>query len=93
MAAPLQCWGQGRDIARLVGGHGLGLIAVGGVIGVVGALGLTRLMSGVLFGVTPLDPVSFVGAGGLLGGVAVLACYLPTRRATRVDPVDVLRAG
>ena len=54
---------------RLVGGRGLRLIVAGGAIGVVGALGLTRFMSGMLFGVTPLDPVSFVGAVVLIGVV------------------------
>jgi putative ABC transport system permease protein len=80
------------DIVRVVGGQGLGLIALGTAIGLVGALALTRFMSSLLFGVTPTDPLSYAGSVVALSTVAVIACYLPTRRAVRVDPAEVLRS-
>jgi putative ABC transport system permease protein len=79
------------DVVRVVGGQGLGLIVVGAAIGLAGALALTRFMSSLLFGVTPTDPLSYVGSVLVLGAVAMLACYLPTRRAAKVDPAEVLR--
>lgn len=79
------------DILRLVGRRSLALLMLGGVIGLVGALGITRFMSSLLFGVTPLDPVSFAGATLLLAVTGVVACYMPTRWATRVDPAEVMR--
>ena len=62
------------------------------VVGGAGALLLTRLMAGLLFQVKPADPVTFVVVSGILAAVAVLASYIPGRRATRVDPVIALRA-
>ena len=76
---------------RLVLAEGLRLAGAGAVIGLAGALAAGRVMRGLLFGVQPLDPVALVGAAALLGVVAALACYLPARRATRLDPLVVLR--
>jgi len=67
------------------------LAVMGEVIGLVGALVLTRLMRGLLFGVTPNDGTTFVVVAAVLGIVALLACYLPARRATKVDPLIALR--
>jgi putative ABC transport system permease protein len=67
------------------------LILVGLVIGLAGALALTRLAQSLLFGITTKDPLTFVAAAIVLGLVGLLACYLPARRATKVDPIDALR--
>jgi ABC-type lipoprotein release transport system permease subunit len=67
------------------------MAALGVAIGVSGAAGLTRLLSGMLYGVKPGDPFTFVFVSGLLVGVALLACWLPARAATRVDPLVALR--
>jgi ABC-type antimicrobial peptide transport system permease subunit len=72
--------------------HGLALACIGLLVGLGAAAALTRLMSSVLFGVQPLDPVTFVAMPGLLALAAVLASYLPARRASRVDPVETLAA-
>ncbi len=77
---------------RLVLGRGLGLAAIGAVVGVGGALWLTRVMDSLLFSVSRNDPVTFVAVPIALLAVAALACYVPARRATRVDPVIALRA-
>ncbi|MFW6201939.1 MAG: FtsX-like permease family protein, partial [Gemmatimonadota bacterium] len=80
-----------RAVAAAVVRRGL-LIALGGVlIGGPAALGLTRLMSGLLYGIAPTDPVTFGGVALVLAGVAALASYVPARRATRTDPMTVLR--
>ncbi len=72
--------------------HGLWLAGVGAALGLVAAAGLTRLMSSLLFGVTALDPVTYAAVSALLIAAAVLASYLPARRAIAVDPVQALRA-
>jgi putative ABC transport system permease protein len=82
---------QRRDVLGLVLAQGLRLTALGLAMGLAGALGVTRLLSSMLFGVSPGDPVTFTGVSGLLAGVAFLACYLPARSATRVDPMVALR--
>jgi len=78
-------------VLRLVVGQGLRLAAAGLVAGVIVALLLVRQLSSLLFGVSAYDPVTFVGVGLLLLVVAFMACYLPARRATRVDPLVALR--
>ncbi|HEY9285305.1 MAG TPA: ABC transporter permease [Pyrinomonadaceae bacterium] len=82
---------QRRDVVWLVVGQGMVLAAAGVALGLAGALGLTRLMTGLLFGVTATDPVTFGGVALLLGAATLLACYLPARRATKVDPMVALR--
>ncbi|MPZ21718.1 MAG: FtsX-like permease family protein [Luteitalea sp.] len=79
------------SILRLVVGEGLRLTVVGLVVGLVAALMLTRYLATLLYGVTPTDPGVFVAVGALLLTVAITACYLPARRATRIDPARVLR--
>ena len=79
------------DILRLVVGHGMKLTAAGIVIGVIASLALTRVMSNLLFGVTATDLPTFVGVSAVLTAVALLANYIPARRATRVSPVVALR--
>ena len=81
------------DVRRLVVKEGLVLALAGIVVGTVAALGVTRFLAGMLYGVPPTDPVVLAGVPVLLVAVAALACYLPARRATRVDPMVVLRAG
>jgi len=82
---------QQNDVLRLIIGHGARMALVGVAVGIVAAMGLTRLMANQLFGVSPHDPITFVGVAGLLIIVAVAACYIPARRAMRVDPIIALR--
>jgi len=80
------------DILKLVVFRGMGLVLIGIGIGLAGALGLTRFLSSQLFGVGSADPLTFGAITLLLSFTAFLACYVPARRATRVDPVEVLHA-
>lgn len=82
---------QGFDVLRLVVRQGMLLVLIGLVIGLGGAFALTRVMSSLLFGVTAKDPLTFVAVAALLFVVALLACYIPARRATKVDPLTALR--
>ncbi len=82
--------GSGR-LLRLVISHGLMLAAIGVAVGLAMSFVLTRLMSSLLFGVKATDFATFGAVAGVLSGVAVLACYIPARRATRVDPIIALR--
>jgi len=82
---------QVSDVLKLVLKQGMMLALIGEAIGLVGALALTRLIRGLLFGVTPNDLTTFVVVAGVLGIVALMACYLPARRATKVDPLIALR--
>ena len=82
---------QRRDILRMVLGHGANMALIGVALGLLGALGLTRLMSGLLFGISATDPITFLVVACLLTLVALAACYIPARRATRVDPIVALR--
>ncbi len=82
---------QGSDVLKLVVGQGMKLALIGVVLGVAGAYGLTRLMSSLLYGVTATDPATFIVIPVILVGVALAACAVPARRATRVDPMIALR--
>jgi len=86
MALGAQKW----DVLRLVVRQGMTLAAIGVVVGLVGALGLTRVISNLLFGVGASDPTTFIGISLLLIAVAFVACYLPARRAAKLDPVIAL---
>jgi putative ABC transport system permease protein len=78
-------------ILKLVIGRGVGMAFIGIVLGLVASFGLTRFLAGLLYGVTAVDPVTFIGISILLLIVSVLACYVPARRATKVDPLVALR--
>ena len=82
---------QQSDVFRLVLGQGLRMIVTGLVIGLIVSLALTRFMRNILFGVAATDAVTFAGVAILLCVVALLACYIPARRAMRVDPMVALR--
>jgi len=82
---------QRLDVLSMVLADGARMTFVGVAIGVVSALGLTHLMANMLFGVRPTDPITFGAVAVLLCSVAMFACYLPARRAMRVDPLVALR--
>ncbi len=82
---------QRLDILRMALGEGMRISVIGLIAGLAGAMIVTRVFRSMLFGIGPADPVTFVFVSGLLAAVALLACYLPARRATRVDPLVALR--
>ncbi|MGH9794516.1 MAG: ABC transporter permease [Candidatus Acidiferrales bacterium] len=82
---------QRRDILGLVLRSGMTLTLIGCAIGLAAAAGVTRFLTFLLYGISPLDPVTFIGIPALLAGVALLACWIPARRAARVDPMVALR--
>jgi predicted permease len=79
------------DVVALVLRQGLTLAAIGAAAGILGACGLTRLLAGLLYGVTPTDPLTFATAPAILLAVAAMACWIPARRAARIDPMQALR--
>jgi len=79
------------DVLRQILGESMKMTAIGIFIGLLAALGLTRLMANLLFGISPTDPLTFVGVGTILAIVALAACYVPARRAMKVDPIVALR--
>jgi putative ABC transport system permease protein len=80
------------DVLKLVIGQGMLLAGIGLGIGLVAAFAVTRIMASLLFGVSASDPLTYLGLAALLGAIAFLACYIPARRATKVNPVTALRA-
>jgi len=80
-----------EDVLRQVLMEGTRLAAIGLGIGLVGSLAATRLIASLLFGVKPTDPLTFAAVAVILASVALAACYIPARRATRVDPIIALR--
>ncbi len=82
---------QSGDVLRLVIKQGMGLALLGAAVGIAGAVALMRTLKSWLFGVGPTDPLTFAAVALLLVGVALLACYIPARRATKVDPLVALR--
>jgi len=82
---------QPGDVRKLIIRRGMALTLIGVVIGLIAAFGLTRLIKTLLFEVSATDPVTFVVIAILLAGVSLMACYLPARRATKVDPIIALK--
>jgi putative ABC transport system permease protein len=82
---------RSRDILRLITRQGLKLTIAGLALGMAGAFALTRVMEPLLYGVTATDPLTFILLSMPLAGVALLACWIPARRATKVDPLAALR--
>jgi ABC-type antimicrobial peptide transport system permease subunit len=84
---------QTGDVRRLFLRHGLLLTGSGLALGIAVALALTRVVSALLFGVSPMDPVTYIAVAASLATIALFATYLPARRASRTDPIVALRSG
>ena len=82
---------QRRDVFWRVIREGAGLCLAGIVLGVAGALAMTQWLSSELYGISPTDPATYIAVAGMVSLVTLIACYVPTRRAMRVDPLIVLR--
>ncbi|MGA9996778.1 MAG: ABC transporter permease [Pyrinomonadaceae bacterium] len=82
---------QVRDVFKLVVGQGMTLVLIGVGLGLIGAFAVTRVMSSLLFGISATDPLTFAGVASLLAGIAFVACLIPARKATKVDPMIALR--
>ena len=82
---------KGRDVVAFVVRQGLLLSLIGSAIGLVVAFALTRVMTSLLYGITATDPMTFIAVPAILAVVAFCACYVPARRATKVDPMIALR--
>ena len=82
---------QRGDIFKIAVGEGALILAFGLFAGVVGSVALTRFLQSMLFGVEPTDPATLISVGLLFAGVALLACWVPARRAVKVDPLEALR--
>jgi len=82
---------QARDVLKLVVRQGMVLAIIGVALGIGGAIGLTRLIRSLLYGVSATDPLTFALITAIIMAVALLACYVPARRAARVDPMVALR--
>jgi putative ABC transport system permease protein len=82
---------RSRDVLKMILSQGLRTIFIGLLIGLAGSLALTRTMASLLFEVTATDPLTFAAVIALLIAAALLACYIPARRATKVDPIVALR--
>jgi ABC-type antimicrobial peptide transport system permease subunit len=83
---------QQTEVRRMFVGQGLALAGIGAAIGLIAAMGLMGLMKSLLFGISPLDPVTYAGVPLVLAVAAIVASYLPARRAAAVDPVEALKA-
>ena len=88
---PYGARGSARDVMRLILQQGVRMVVIGLAVGLLAALGITRVMTGLLVGVSPSDPLTYATVALVLSAVALLACWLPARRATRVDPGVALR--
>ncbi|MBV8833991.1 MAG: FtsX-like permease family protein [Acidobacteriaceae bacterium] len=82
---------KAADVLTMIAGQAMVPVSAGLTMGVVSAVGLVHFLTGLLFGVRPLDPTVFIGVALVLSGAAALASYLPARRATRIDPMTALR--
>ena len=82
---------QRGDVIRMIGATGVRLALAGTLLGAAGAFALTRFLSGLLFGVSAVDPLTFAAMAAALAAVTLLACYIPARRASKVDPLIALR--
>jgi putative ABC transport system permease protein len=92
IAIRLALGSQQRDVTRRFVGYGLALASLGIVVGLFAAVGVTRLMESLLFGVQPVDAATYAAVVALLRGIAALASWLPARRASAVDPAEALTA-